>query len=352
MRSSATCLICVALLLLAAVSARADGNDGFAPPQAAPVQRIATNTLSPPQAPSSPRAWTPPSDTQQSRYSTQNTYDQGFAPAPIQSTPQQAAPPTDVPQPRYSSQESPSQSVFAPAPTAQPRYASQEPQSAPVFVPANDTSATPAPTAIQTTQAPAQAAPAARYSSQGPAQRSPLPGPAPQPPQQRFATQSVPADLAPQQRSGYLLGSGDKVRVIVYGEDDLGGEFEVDGTGIVRLPLIGAVQAAGMPVRDFEQQIAARLSQGYLLNPRISVQVTSYRPFYIIGEVGKPGEYPYVNGMNVVNAVALAGGYTYRASESGVYVRRNGSQREEELPANERTRIYPGDIIRIAERFF
>jgi polysaccharide export outer membrane protein len=348
MRSSAARLICVALLSLAAtVSARADGNDGFAPPQAAPTQRVATNTLTPPQTPSSPRAWTPPSDTQQSRYSTQNTYDQGFAPAPIQSTPQQAAPSTDVLQPRYSSQESPTQSVFAPAPAAQPRYASQDPQPAPTFVPANDTSATPAPAAIQTTPQP-------RYSSQGPAQRSPLPQAAPQPPQQRFATQSVPTDLAPQRStvSGYLLGSGDKVRVIVYGEDDLGGEFEVDGTGIVRLPLIGAVQAAGMPVRDFEQQIAARLAQGYLLNPRISVQVTSYRPFYIIGEVSKPGEYSYVNGMNVVNAVALAGGYTYRASDSDVFVRRNGSQREEELPANERTRIYPGDIIRVAERFF
>jgi polysaccharide export outer membrane protein len=342
MRSSAARLICVALLSLAAVSARADDNDGFAPPQAAPTQRVATNTLTPPQMPSSPRAWTPPSDTQQSRYSTQNTYDQGFAPAPIQNTPQQAAPQTDVPQPRYSSQESPAQSVFAPAPAAQPRYASQDPQPAPTFVPANDTSAQPLPVPQQRTAAPMQNQPVA------------LPQAAPQPPQRRYATQSVPSDLTPDRNvvSGYLLGSGDKVRVIVYGEDDLGGEFDVDGTGIVRMPLIGAVQAAGMPVRDFEQQIAARLSQGYLLNPRVSVQVTSYRPFYIIGEVGKPGEYPYVNGMNVVNAVALAGGYTYRASDSDVFVRRNGSQREEELPANERTRIYPGDIIRVAERFF
>lgn len=150
----------------------------------------------------------------------------------------------------------------------------------------------------------------------------------------------------------YHLGSGDKLRVIVYGEDDLGGEYEIDGTGLVRLPLIGQVQAGGLSVRQFEQEVKAKLDQGYLKDARVSVEVTNYRPFYIIGEVNKPGEYPFVNGMNVITAVAMAGGYTYRADESDVYLRRNGSSGEESVPADPTTKINPGDIVRVPERFF
>ncbi len=167
-------------------------------------------------------------------------------------------------------------------------------------------------------------------------------------PQQR---QVATAASAPQTDTGYRLGTGDKIRVIVYGEEDLSGEFQVDGSGTVRLPLIGQVNAAGRTVRDFEGDVAAKLADGYLRSPRVSVEVTNYRPFFILGEVNKPGEYPYVNGMNVVTAVALAGGYTYRADESDVYVRRNG-QPEKEVPADERTQILPGDIVRVTERFF
>lgn len=153
-------------------------------------------------------------------------------------------------------------------------------------------------------------------------------------------------------RDIYTLGTGDKLRVTVYGEADLSGDFEVDSSGAVRLPLIGQVQAAGVTVRDFEQRVAAQLKGRYLLNPSVSVEVTDYRPFFIIGEVNKPGQYSFVNGMNVVTAVALAGGYTYRADDEDVYVRRNGGSREVERSADERTRIYPGDIIRVGERFF
>ena len=95
-----------------------------------------------------------------------------------------------------------------------------------------------------------------------------------------------------------------------------------------------------------------KLAAGYLINPRVSAEVTAYRPFFIIGEVNKPGQYPYVNAMNVVTAVALAGGYTYRADDSDVYVRRDGTTREVEKPADASTKIYPGDIIRVTERFF
>jgi protein involved in polysaccharide export with SLBB domain len=150
----------------------------------------------------------------------------------------------------------------------------------------------------------------------------------------------------------YQLGTGDKVRVTVYSEDDLSGEFDVDGSGFVRLPLVGQVKAAGLSVHGFEGAVAEKLKAGYLKNPRVSVEVSSYRPFYIIGEVNKPGEYPYVNNMSVLNAVALAGGYTYRAGESEVYVRRNGGKDELKEPADGNAKILPGDIVRVPERFF
>lgn len=151
---------------------------------------------------------------------------------------------------------------------------------------------------------------------------------------------------------GYKLGAGDQIRVIVFGEDELSGQFNVDGSGFVNFPMIGQVKAAGLTISDLVRAITDKLSEGYLKDPRVSVEVTNYRPFYIIGEVNKPGEYPYVSGMNVINAVALAGGYTYRADDNEIYVRRKGSSTEVKEPADETTQIEPGDIIRVPERFF
>lgn len=152
--------------------------------------------------------------------------------------------------------------------------------------------------------------------------------------------------------SAYRLGSGDKVRVNVFGQPDLNGEYVVDGAGFVQLPLIGQMKAAGLTVGEFQKEVTAKFAEGYLVNPSIDVEVVNYRPFYIIGEVNKPGEYPYVNGMSILNAVALAGGYTTRADSSEVYIRRNGSTKETEFPADETTKVNPGDIIRVSERFF
>ena len=150
----------------------------------------------------------------------------------------------------------------------------------------------------------------------------------------------------------YTLGTGDQLRVIVFGENDLSGQFTVDDTGHIRLPLIGQVEARGRTLHEFESDVAAKLSQGYLKNPRVSVEVTNYRPFFIIGEVNKPGEYPYVNGMNVLNAVALAGGFTYRAREGEVYIKHAGSNDEVEVDVDAGGKVEPGDIIRVRERFF
>jgi polysaccharide export outer membrane protein len=163
------------------------------------------------------------------------------------------------------------------------------------------------------------------------------------------------ADVSPDMVAGantYRLGSGDQIRVIVYGEDDLGGQFTVDGNGFVSLPLIGQVKASGFAAPDLEIAITNKLSDGYVNNPKVSVEVTTYRPFYVIGQVNKPGEYAFVNGMTVLNAVALAGGYTEQADDADVYVRRNGTASEQEVPADQTTRIYPGDVVRISQTTF
>ncbi len=163
---------------------------------------------------------------------------------------------------------------------------------------------------------------------------------------------SVPAQAVPVADSAYQLDAGDKLRVIVFGEMDLGGEYEVDGSGFVRLPLIGQLRAGGLAVNEFENSMKEALEKGYLRDARVSVEVINYRPFYILGQVNRPGEYPYVNGMSVLNAVALAGGYTYRANESSVYIRRRGAMEESLAPVDQRTRVNPGDIITVRERFF
>jgi polysaccharide export outer membrane protein len=163
------------------------------------------------------------------------------------------------------------------------------------------------------------------------------------------------ADVSPDLVAGantYRLGSGDQIRVIVYGEDDLGGQFTVDGNGFVSLPLIGQVKASGFAAPDLEIAITNKLADGYVNNPKVSVEVTTYRPFYVIGQVNKPGEYAFVNGMTVLNAVALAGGYTAQADDADVYVRRNGTAREQEVAADQTTRIYPGDVVRVSQTTF
>ncbi|HXC57265.1 MAG TPA: polysaccharide biosynthesis/export family protein [Rhizomicrobium sp.] len=150
----------------------------------------------------------------------------------------------------------------------------------------------------------------------------------------------------------YRLGTGDKVRVIVFGEDDLGGEYQIDATGFVRLPLIGQIKAGGLTAHDVEGNIDAALAQGYLNDPHVAVEVTTYRPFYVVGEVQKPGEYPFANGLSAVSAVALAGGFTPKAVQSVVYVRHQGESGERRLAADEATMIRPGDVVRVDSTTF
>jgi len=153
-------------------------------------------------------------------------------------------------------------------------------------------------------------------------------------------------------RPAYALGAGDRLRIIVFGEDDLSGEFEVDGSGILSMKLIGPVNVGGLTLRQTEKLIARKLRNGYLLDPRVNVEVMNYRPFYILGEVENRGSYPYVYGMSVATAVAIAGGYTYRASQGRITIQRFSDPSRREQPANEETPVLPGDIIRVPERIF
>lgn len=150
----------------------------------------------------------------------------------------------------------------------------------------------------------------------------------------------------------YRLGSGDKLRVNVYNEEAISGEYEVDGSGNLSIKLIGTVSAKNMTLEEVSRVIEGRLKQGFLLNPQVSIDVLNYRPFYVLGEVKEPGKYPFVNGMSVLNAVALAGGYTYRAREGRVAVIRGNDPERREQQTDEHAAVMPGDIIRVPERFF
>jgi protein involved in polysaccharide export with SLBB domain len=150
----------------------------------------------------------------------------------------------------------------------------------------------------------------------------------------------------------YRLGAADKVRVTVFGEEALTGEFIVGANGKISLPLIGETQAAGLTISEFQTEIANALSQGFINEPRVSAEVLNYRPFYILGEVNQPGTYPYTNNLTVLNAVATAGGFTYRANINRVFIKRVDGDGEVEYPLTTATRVAPGDTIRIGERLF
>jgi polysaccharide biosynthesis/export protein VpsN len=152
---------------------------------------------------------------------------------------------------------------------------------------------------------------------------------------------------------GYRLGAGDRVRVTVFRHVDLSGEFQLDGEGFFAMPLVGEIQGGGLNSRQLESEIEKRLKDGgYLVNPQVGIEVLNYRPFYIIGEVNNPGSYQYVNGMTVINAVALAGGFTYRADQDDIVINRGGSHGPEVEDVLLDTEVLPGDIINVTERFF
>jgi len=153
-------------------------------------------------------------------------------------------------------------------------------------------------------------------------------------------------------RTVYRLASGDRVQVTVYGHNDISGEYEIDGEGEISMPLVGAIDAAGLTLTELQAAITDEYRPDYLKNPRVNVEVLNYKPFYIFGEVNNPGQYEYSRGLTVINAIALAGGYTHRAKKSEIRIERSIGDEQVEIKATPSTVILPGDVIEIPERFF
>lgn len=153
--------------------------------------------------------------------------------------------------------------------------------------------------------------------------------------------------------ASYGLGPGDQIRIITFGEDNLTGEFRVNDSGNIALPLVGAVHAAGLTSSELEAAVAEALRRGNLVHhPSVAVEVIAYRPIYVLGEVNKPGQYPYQPGMTVVTAVAVAGGFTYRAIEGYAAIVRTIGGEAVEGRASRQAFVQPGDVITIFERRF
>ena len=150
----------------------------------------------------------------------------------------------------------------------------------------------------------------------------------------------------------YILGPGDRLRIKVYNEPDLTGEYEVNSGGFVSLPLVGQIKASGLTTSQLERNIAARMKGKIEQQPNVNVEVAAYAPFYVFGEVKKAGEYPYRPGLTIADAVATAGGLTYRANEHEIFVRHAGSRVEDIVTLAHQIRVFPGDNIRVSERWF
>jgi polysaccharide export outer membrane protein len=148
------------------------------------------------------------------------------------------------------------------------------------------------------------------------------------------------------------LQPGEKIRLSVYGEASLSGDYQIDPSGFLSLPLAGPVKAAGLTEVQLKQEITQKLRTEYLKNPKVTISVIEFRPFYILGEVEKPGSYPYSSGLNALSAIAIAGGTTYRASKSSVLVQHPGESGLREYPLTGSVPILPGDIIRVPPRYF
>ena len=218
------------------------------------------------------------------------------------------------------------------------------------------------------------AAPSAAYAQAQPPQAEPQQQPQPQPaepraqaqpqaqlhtqPQRAVATQpygpAIPVVAQPPSDPAYRLDTGDKLRIVVFGQEGLSNSYFVDAAGQVTIPLIGAVSGRGLTTQQLARAIAAKLRAGFIREPHVAIEVETYRPFFILGEVTQPGQYPYVPNMTVETAVAIAGGFTPRAYRYDVGIDRQASggtvRGRSSVPLL--TRVQPGDTIVIKERWF
>lgn len=177
------------------------------------------------------------------------------------------------------------------------------------------------------------------------------PSPTLPPPASSSPVLSSPVIASDEAQGAYKLGDADKVRVIVFNEPTLSGEFTVNAGGSISVPLVGEVAATGRTTTELQADIEQKLRAGYLRDPHVSIDVLTFRPFYILGEVTSPGQYPYSAKLTVMNAVATAKGFTYRADKRRVYIKHPGGA-EQAVPLTAGVLVAPGDTIRIGERYF
>jgi len=164
------------------------------------------------------------------------------------------------------------------------------------------------------------------------------------------------ADLAPlpdYAPGAYRLGGGDQIRVITFGDEQLSGQFRVDDQGQVAIPLVGNIQASNQSPSEFAGKLSSTLKERKLLRePSVSVEVLAYRPIFVLGEVARPGQYPYSPGMTMLTAVAVAGGFTYRAVESYASDVRTTGGAAAEGKITPSSFLAPGDVVKVYERHF
>jgi polysaccharide export outer membrane protein len=187
--------------------------------------------------------------------------------------------------------------------------------------------------------APIRVAQAAPMAPQAPAGAPLSPAGYAAPESQGYGVASQPAE--------YILSPNDRVRVTVFGEPNLSGEFVVDASGNISMPLIGEARAAGMNLRNFQRALEAELRRGYLVDPRVSAEILNFRPFYVLGQVARPGEYPYASGLTLLNAIAQAGGFTPLANVQQLAIRRENATAEQTIAIQAGIPVLPGDTIRV-----
>jgi protein involved in polysaccharide export with SLBB domain len=156
------------------------------------------------------------------------------------------------------------------------------------------------------------------------------------------AAASAPATLQP----------GDKIRVVVFGEDKLSGDYELDQAGQISVPLAGTIRAQGLTQNELEQALAKKFRSEYLRNPKVTVTIATLAPYYMMGEIKNPGQFAYRSGLNVLTAMAIAGGPTYRANRSTVEIQRRGEANRREYPISASVPVLPGDVINVPQRYF
>jgi protein involved in polysaccharide export with SLBB domain len=162
----------------------------------------------------------------------------------------------------------------------------------------------------------------------------------------------LPTDPVPTAYTSTMLHVGDRIKVTVYGEENLNGVYDVNPAGNVMVPLAGSVRAAGRTTTELQRDITGRYKSGYLENPQVTVDIVNLRPFFVMGEVLHPGQFEYRNGLNVINAITTAGGLTYRGDRATVLIQHVGQDVWTEYPLLPTIPVAPGDQIRVPERYF